>query len=108
MSEDAGTASAARELNAERTKAFVDAVVAIAMTLLILPLMDSVNDSAARNHTTAEWLVAERDQLQSFLRHVPHRRRPTRHEPDAALRDAASRQLLRAAWGGVRAARTAG
>lgn len=67
MSEDAGTASAARVLNAERTKAFVDAVVAIATTLLILPLMDSVNDSAARNHTTAEWLIAERDQLQSFL-----------------------------------------
>ncbi|MDD7928248.1 TMEM175 family protein [Microbacterium sp. NM3R9] len=67
MSEDAGTASAAPGLKAERTKAFVDAVVAIAMTLLILPLMDSVNDSAARNHTTAEWLIAERDQLQSFL-----------------------------------------
>ena len=29
---------------AERPKAFIDAVVAIAMTLLILPLMDSVAD----------------------------------------------------------------
>lgn len=67
MSEDAGAAPAFRGLDAERTKTFVDAVVAIAMTLLVLPLMDSVGDSAARDHTTAEWLVGQRDQLQSFL-----------------------------------------
>lgn len=56
-----------RGLSAERSKAFVDAVVAIAMTLLILPLMESVGDSADRDHTTAEWLAGESDQLQSFL-----------------------------------------
>lgn len=53
-------------LNADRTKAFVDAVVAIAMTLLILPLMDSVGDSADADHTTWQWLVAHHEQLQSF------------------------------------------
>ena len=33
---------------AERPKAFVDAVVAIALTLLILPLMESVGDVGGR------------------------------------------------------------
>lgn len=67
MSEDVAPESGFRGLSAERTKAFVDAVVAIAMTLLVLPLMESVGDSAARDHTTWEWLVDQRDQLQSFL-----------------------------------------
>lgn len=53
--------------SAERTKAFVDAVVAIAMTLLILPLMDSVGDSADADHTTAQWLAEHGGQLQSFV-----------------------------------------
>ena len=34
-----------RVFSAERAKAFIDAVVAIAMTLLILPLMESVGDA---------------------------------------------------------------
>ena len=34
---------------AERMKAFVDAVVAIAMTLLILPLLESVSDVAGED-----------------------------------------------------------
>lgn len=67
MSEDVAREPGFRGLSAERTKAFVDAVVAIAMTLLVLPLMESVGDSAARDHTTWEWLVDQRDQLQSFL-----------------------------------------
>ncbi len=36
---------------AERPKAFFDAVVAIAMTLLILPLMESVGDVADASGT---------------------------------------------------------
>jgi len=66
MSEDVAP-EPGRGLSAERSKAFVDAVVAIAMTLLILPLMESVGDSADRDHTTWEWLVDQSDQLQSFL-----------------------------------------
>ena len=67
MSEDVAPEPGIRGLSAERTKAFVDAVVAIAMTLLVLPLMESVGESAGRDHTTWEWLVDQRDQLQSFL-----------------------------------------
>lgn len=52
MSEDVEREPGFRGLSAERTKAFVDAVVAIAMTLLVLPLMESVGDSAARDHPT--------------------------------------------------------
>lgn len=67
MSEDVAPEPGFRGLSAERTKAFVDAVVAIAMTLLILPLMESVTESAGADHTTGEWLVEHSDQLQSFL-----------------------------------------
>ncbi|SDQ55040.1 TMEM175 family protein [Microbacterium sp. cf332] len=67
MSDDVAPEPGFRGLSAERTKAFVDAVVAIAMTLLILPLMESVGESAGNDHTTWEWLVDQRDQLQSFL-----------------------------------------
>lgn len=64
MSDDDATA---RGLSADRSKAFVDAVVAIAMTLLILPLMDSVGDSADADHTTGQWLADHHGQLQSFV-----------------------------------------
>lgn len=59
---------AARErlLPAERLKAFADAVVAIAMTLLILPLMEGVGDAAARDLNTLEWLNENAGQLLSF------------------------------------------
>lgn len=42
---------------AERIPAFTDAVVAIAMTLLILPLLDSVGEAARANHTATQWLA---------------------------------------------------
>ncbi len=50
----------------ERFKAFVDAVVAIAMTLLILPLMESVSEAAAQSLTTAEFFEEHAGQLFSF------------------------------------------
>jgi uncharacterized membrane protein len=50
----------------ERFKAFVDAVVAIAMTLLILPLLESVSDAASGKLTTAEFFSAHTGQLVSF------------------------------------------
>lgn len=52
---------------AERAKAFVDAVVAIAMTLLILPLMESVGDVADAAGTTAQWFAEHQWQLSSFV-----------------------------------------
>ncbi len=45
---------------------FTDAVVAIAMTLLVLPLMESVTDAAARGLSTAEYLDEHGSQLFSF------------------------------------------
>ena len=53
-------------LPAERLKAFADAVVAIAMTLLILPLMESVGDAAADHLSSFEWLNQNAGQLFSF------------------------------------------
>ena len=50
----------------ERFKAFVDAVVAIAMTLLILPLMESVSEAASGHMSTAEFLNEHSGQLLSF------------------------------------------
>jgi uncharacterized membrane protein len=53
-------------LSAERLKAFTDAVVAIAMTLLILPLMESVTELAREGVDAAEWLGEESGQLFTF------------------------------------------
>ena len=50
----------------ERFKAFVDAVVAIAMTLLILPLMESVSEAASDHKSTAEFFDEHSGQLLSF------------------------------------------
>lgn len=50
----------------ERPKAFIDAVVAIALTLLILPLMDSLGDAARSGDDTLTWLVGQRGQITSF------------------------------------------
>lgn len=51
--------------SAERLKAFTDAVVAIAMTLLILPLMDSVTD--ATESGAGAWFAAEWPSLVTFM-----------------------------------------
>lgn len=45
----------------ERLKAYTDAVVAIAQTLLILPLLESVSEARAHHLTTAQWLTANGD-----------------------------------------------
>lgn len=50
----------------ERLKAFVDAVVAIAMTLLILPLLESVSDVAKGDVGTGAFLSEHSGQLVSF------------------------------------------
>ncbi len=52
--------------SAERVKAFTDAVVAIAMTLLILPLMESVGESSREGQTAAEWVTHNRGELLVF------------------------------------------
>lgn len=51
----------------ERLKAFVDAVVAIAMTLLILPLLESVSEAATDQTPTGEFLVDHQGQIVSFV-----------------------------------------
>lgn len=57
---------AIRQFSSERFKAFVDAVVAIAMTLLILPLMESVSEAATQELNTLEFLDEHSGQLMSF------------------------------------------
>lgn len=52
--------------SAERLKAFTDAVVAIAMTLLILPLMDSVAEAGSASETVETWLGEEAVSLATF------------------------------------------
>ncbi len=52
---------------AERAKAFADAVVAIAMTLLILPLMESVADVAGADKSAAHWFDEHQQQVISFV-----------------------------------------
>ena len=62
------TSDRARPLfQAERAAAFIDAVVAIAMTLLILPLMESVSDVADAGEDTLHWLLEHDQQLVSFV-----------------------------------------
>lgn len=65
-SERVKDASASVPLPADRFKAFVDAVVAIAMTLLILPLLESIADASQRELGTAEFLMEHSGQLMSF------------------------------------------
>ena len=50
----------------ERPKAFIDAVVAIALTLLILPLMDSLGDAARSGDDTLTWLMGQRGKSPAF------------------------------------------
>lgn len=47
--------------SSERLKAYTDAVVAIAQTLLILPLLESVSEARAHHLTTAQWLSENGD-----------------------------------------------
>ncbi|GAA5195053.1 TMEM175 family protein [Microbacterium jejuense] len=61
-----GNAAASPLLSAERLKAFTDAVVAIAMTLLILPLMESVTELGREGANAAQWLDQESGQLLTF------------------------------------------
>ncbi len=53
--------------SAERLKFFTDAVVAIAMTLLILPLLESVSDAAKDGVNTATFLGDHGDQIFAFV-----------------------------------------
>ena len=52
---------------AERVTAFADAVVAIALTLLILPLMESVGEVAGAGDDALTWLLDHGSQLLSFV-----------------------------------------
>jgi uncharacterized membrane protein len=69
VSDDPAPDPDAREgiFSSERAKAFIDAVVAIAMTLLILPLMESVGESASRGENGLGWLQDQHNQLFSFV-----------------------------------------
>ena len=53
--------------DAERLKFFTDAVVAIAMTLLILPLLESVSEAAAEGLLAPEYFAEHGGQLFSFV-----------------------------------------
>jgi uncharacterized membrane protein len=53
--------------SAERMKFFTDAVVAIAITLLILPLLDSVSEAASKGSDTAQFLSTHGDQMFTFV-----------------------------------------
>lgn len=64
---DAGQEQRSGALGAERAKAFIDAVVAIAMTLLILPLTESIGEIGSGDQGVSGWFVAHTDQLVSFL-----------------------------------------
>jgi len=67
VTDDASRGRQIRVYGSERAKAFIDAVVAIAMTLLILPLMESVGDVAGAGRDAAHWLEEHQQQLVSFV-----------------------------------------
>lgn len=51
----------------DRVKAFTDAVVAIAFTLLALPLLDGVPEMVRQHEAVAEWLVGHTPDLAYFV-----------------------------------------
>lgn len=55
-----------QQFSTERFKTFADAVVAIAMTLLILPLLESVSDAGGKSLTTGDFFAENGGQLFSF------------------------------------------
>ena len=54
------------EQTSERLITFLDAAIAIALTLLILPLMEGVSEATADDHTLAEYVDAHASQLLAF------------------------------------------
>jgi uncharacterized membrane protein len=54
------------EQTSERLIAFLDAAIAIALTLLILPLMEGVSEAAADGHDLVEYVDAHASQLLAF------------------------------------------
>ncbi|HWO59137.1 MAG TPA: TMEM175 family protein, partial [Umezawaea sp.] len=51
----------------DRLVLFTDAVVAIAITLLVLPLVDVVTESVAEHHTSVQVIAEHRPEIFSFL-----------------------------------------
>lgn len=63
---DSAVPPAGRGLDLDRFKAFTDAVVAIAQTLLIIPLLESVPEARRAGEGAGEWLSANGDSLVWF------------------------------------------
>jgi len=54
-------------VEAERFIGFIDAAAAIALTLLVLPVMDAATDSRGENLKTLEWFQENRELILSFF-----------------------------------------